>query len=372
MTRCSTGPDAAARRRRRRAATRSVGGDLERRLAASGSRSTTSPRPAPTCRPCATRASSCTGSSRVPEVGAAGHRRRGAVAAGRPPGEGQDVHAAAPARRRLRDGLGVRLPAPGQRARRGRRHRRDRARLPARPGAPVPGRPRGRAARLRWMLDSGVPPERIVVAGDSAGGGLVLSLVTTLTRQDLPLPGGTMHFCPGHRPHLRPTSGAARPSAAGVSVEQLRSFAAAYLGEHPADDDVVNALRADLTGYPPMLIQAGTGDVLGQDAHALAEHARAPRRRRAVRALPGDHARLPRVLVVPARGRGRRGAGRRVRQRHHAARKRAPHVQPGPLTPPTVPTRSTDHHERFGPAASGSRLVPTLARPWPVCPARRL
>jgi epsilon-lactone hydrolase len=36
---------------------------------------------------------------------------------------------------------------------------------------------------------------------------------------------------------------------------------------------VVNALRADLTGYPPMLIQAGTGDVLGQDAHRLATHA---------------------------------------------------------------------------------------------------
>jgi acetyl esterase/lipase len=38
---------------------------------------------------------------------------------------------------------------------------------------------------------------------------------------------------------------------------------------------VVNALHADLAGYPPMLIQAGTGDVLGKDAHRLAEHATA-------------------------------------------------------------------------------------------------
>ena len=38
---------------------------------------------------------------------------------------------------------------------------------------------------------------------------------------------------------------------------------------------MVNGLHADLTGYPPMLIQAGTGDVLGRDAHRLAEHARA-------------------------------------------------------------------------------------------------
>jgi acetyl esterase/lipase len=48
-----------------------------------------------------------------------------------------------------------------------------------------------------WMLDAGVPPDEIVVADDSAGGGLALSLLTTLARQDLPLGGGSMHFCPG-------------------------------------------------------------------------------------------------------------------------------------------------------------------------------
>jgi acetyl esterase/lipase len=59
-----------------------------------------------------------------------------------------------------------------------------------------------------------------------------------------------------------------------VSLAQLRSFGAAYLGDTSPDDEVVNALRADLTGQPPMLIQAGTGDLLGKDAHRLAEHAR--------------------------------------------------------------------------------------------------
>ena len=60
-----------------------------------------------------------------------------------------------------------------------------------------------------------------------------------------------------------------------LSITQLRSFAAAYLGDTSPHDDVVNALHADLAGYPPMLIQAGTGDVLGKDAHRLAEHATA-------------------------------------------------------------------------------------------------
>lgn len=125
-----------------------------------------------------------------------------------------------------------------------------------------------------WMLDSGVPPEAIVVAGDSAGGGLALSLLTTLARQELPLPGGTMHFCPGI--DLSYTEDLELPTEPqpAISMTQLRSFAAAYLAGASPDDEVLNALRADLTGYPPMLIQAGTGDVLGRDAHRLAEHAR--------------------------------------------------------------------------------------------------
>jgi epsilon-lactone hydrolase len=124
-----------------------------------------------------------------------------------------------------------------------------------------------------WMLDSGVPAEQIVLAGDSAGGGLVLSVQTTLKRQDLPLPGGSVLLCPAvDLTYDEDIELPAEPQPA-VSVAQLRSFAAAYLGDTAPHDEVANALRADLTGQPPMLIQAGTGDVLGKDAHRLAEYA---------------------------------------------------------------------------------------------------
>jgi len=125
-----------------------------------------------------------------------------------------------------------------------------------------------------WMLDSGVPPERIVVAGDSSGGGLAMSLQTTLLRQDLPLPGGSVLFCPAIDLGFPDDVELPDEPQPAVSLAQLRSFGAAYLGDTSPDDDVVNALRADLTGLPPMLIQAGTGDVLGTDAHRLAGHAR--------------------------------------------------------------------------------------------------
>lgn len=125
-----------------------------------------------------------------------------------------------------------------------------------------------------WMIDDGTAPESVVVAGDSSGGGLALSLQTTLKRQELPLPGGSMLLCPGI--DLRFEDGMELPTEPqpAISVEQLRSFADAYLCGTPADDEVVNALAADLGGFPPMLIQAGTGDVLGKDAYALADHAR--------------------------------------------------------------------------------------------------
>jgi len=124
-----------------------------------------------------------------------------------------------------------------------------------------------------WMLDSGVAPERIVLLGDSAGGGLVMSLLASVRGQDLPMPAGSVLFCPGVDLNFADMELPDEPQPA-VSIAQLRSFAAAYLGATSPDDPVVNALRADLTGYPPLLIQAGTGDVLGRDAHRLAEHAR--------------------------------------------------------------------------------------------------
>ena len=126
----------------------------------------------------------------------------------------------------------------------------------------------------RWVLDAGTPPEQLTVMGDSAGAGLVLSLVLTLKQQGLPLPGGTALLCPGLRLTFDDAREAADSGQSGVSVAQLRAFAESYLDGHPADDPIVDPLGADLTGLPPMLIQGGTGDVIVEDAHLLAEHAR--------------------------------------------------------------------------------------------------
>jgi acetyl esterase/lipase len=127
-----------------------------------------------------------------------------------------------------------------------------------------------------WMLDAGVPPDQIMLAGDSAGAGLVMSLLITAQQQELPLPGGAALMCPGidltfERVDEMPDVG--NDQAPAMTIEQLRGFAAAYLDGHPLDDPLVSPLLADLTGMPPLLIQGGTGDSIVVDAHRLADRA---------------------------------------------------------------------------------------------------
>jgi acetyl esterase/lipase len=141
------------------------------------------------------------------------------------------------------------------------------------PEHPFPAALEDALRAYQWVLRSGTEPAQLTLAGDSAGAGLVLSLVLTLKQQGLPLPGGTLMLCPGFR--LSFEHDMEMPNGQpGLSVEQLRGFAESYLGGHPADDPILDPLGADLTGLPPMLIQGGTGDVIVEDAHRLAEHAR--------------------------------------------------------------------------------------------------
>ena len=74
--------------------------------------------------------------------------------------------------------------------------RRAGAGLPARSRAPVPRRARGRPERVSLADSSSAAAPGIVLAGDSAGAGLVCSLLLTLKAQDLPLPAGAVLLCP--------------------------------------------------------------------------------------------------------------------------------------------------------------------------------
>ena len=121
-----------------------------------------------------------------------------------------------------------------------------------------------------WLREQTPDPDGIVVAGDSAGGGLVLSLLLTLKRDGLPLPAAAVILCPWLDLAQRTSSGCDAPLA---TDDDVRRCVEAYLAGHPADDPIVDPVRADLGGLPPMLIQAATGDARLVDAKELAAHA---------------------------------------------------------------------------------------------------
>lgn len=119
-----------------------------------------------------------------------------------------------------------------------------------------------------WMLDQGTDAARVTVAGDSAGAGLVLSLLLTLRHQGLQMPGAAVLLCP-----WTDISTADRDGLP-AELERIRRMSSQhYLAGHPADDPVVCPLNADLTGLPPMLVQAATGDPVLNDATRLVDRA---------------------------------------------------------------------------------------------------
>jgi monoterpene epsilon-lactone hydrolase len=134
------------------------------------------------------------------------------------------------------------------------------------PEHPFPASVADAVRAYRWMLDRGAA--RVIVAGDSSGCGLVLSLLLSLRQQDLPRPAGAVLFCPWV--DLQPV-GRDRPPH---QLDDIRDAAAGlYLAGHPADDPLLSPLTADLAGLPPLLIQAATGDPLLDEARQLADHA---------------------------------------------------------------------------------------------------
>jgi acetyl esterase/lipase len=121
-----------------------------------------------------------------------------------------------------------------------------------------------------WLREQTPDPDGVVLAGDSSGAGLALSLLLALKRDRLPLPAATVVFCPWLV--LTPEAGS-ESDAPLATDDDVRRCVEAYLSGHPVDDPIVDPLGADLTGLPPMLIQAATGDARLADAKALAARA---------------------------------------------------------------------------------------------------
>lgn len=125
------------------------------------------------------------------------------------------------------------------------------------------------------LLTHGYEPEQIFVAGDSAGGGLVISLLLAAADAGLPQPGAGICLSPwtdltGEADSLA-TNASVDPT---VSKESLDFFAGHYLGDEDAKHPLASPLFGDMAGLPPLLIQVGSVEVLLDDAVNLDARAR--------------------------------------------------------------------------------------------------
>lgn len=128
----------------------------------------------------------------------------------------------------------------------------------------------------RGLLASGVAAQRIVLSGESSGGGLALALAIAIRGAGLPLPAGVFAVCPFtdltlDGPSVRAHSGE-DPAAHRDSLSLL---AASYFQGHEPTDPLVSPLHGDLRGLPPLLLAATHGEVLLSDTTRLADKAKA-------------------------------------------------------------------------------------------------
>jgi monoterpene epsilon-lactone hydrolase len=115
-----------------------------------------------------------------------------------------------------------------------------------------------------------------VFAGDSAGGGLSVTTVLAARDAGLPVPAGIVAFSPG-LDHTRSGGSVTTKAQADplLNRDGLERTGALYLGGQDPDQPLLSpAVRADLRGFPPMLLQVGTNELLLDDSVRLADRAR--------------------------------------------------------------------------------------------------
>lgn len=124
-------------------------------------------------------------------------------------------------------------------------------------------------AAYKAVMAEGVQPNRIILAGDSAGGGLAVATALALKEQREPLPAGLMLLSPWVDLANRGWSHSAKAQRDPfLTSSLLQTRAKDYL---PAGVDNLTLLDADLRGLPPAYIQTGEAEVLLSDSTALAE-----------------------------------------------------------------------------------------------------
>src|SRR4249920_2707545 len=142
------------------------------------------------------------------------------------------------------------------------------------PEHPYPAAVDDALAAYQALLRGGTAPSDIAFAGESAGGGLAVATLVNARDHRLPLPAAAFVMSP----YADLTLAGASMETKGeldplLSREALRPRVADYTAGQDAALGLISPIFADLSGLPPLIIQAGTHEVLLDDAVRLAQQA---------------------------------------------------------------------------------------------------
>lgn len=129
-------------------------------------------------------------------------------------------------------------------------------------------------AVYRWLLEKGYAPEKIVIAGDSAGGALTLATLLQAREAGLPQPACAVLISPGINA-IHDHEQAAYEADPVLSPDGIAAFREAFRAHEHTDHPISKLLRGDLAGLAPLLFQVGTDELLFDETVAYAQKAQA-------------------------------------------------------------------------------------------------
>lgn len=143
------------------------------------------------------------------------------------------------------------------------------------PEHPAPAAVNDSAAIYSWLLKQGYQPENIVVAGDSAGGGIALATLLKCKDDGIPLPGVCAVFSPCTDMTLSGESHITRVKADPCTPKGANeTYLGYYVGEVDRKHSYASPLFGALSGLPPTIIQVGDNETLRDDSTRFAQKAK--------------------------------------------------------------------------------------------------
>ncbi len=142
------------------------------------------------------------------------------------------------------------------------------------PEYPFPAALNDSVKSYKWLLSKGFDSEKIIIGGESAGGGLTIATLLKLKELKISLPAAGVLMSPWVDLTGSGRSLISNQKYEPLIKEGLKNMAKSYAQNEPLSSPLISPVFADLKGLPPLLIQAGGIEALLDDSISLAERAK--------------------------------------------------------------------------------------------------